>query len=128
MGRLAAKKSRFNTNFARLLLMSLACIRNWRKEMNVMSIPEALSEYLKNTAYLSEWDGEGFPPVGCECEIKRIADWMPVTIRFISDYHTVFTTFGGTEDCYETCSLLFRPIRSEADEKKEAAIFAIAEL
>ncbi len=24
-----------NTNFARLLLMSLACIRNWRKEMNV---------------------------------------------------------------------------------------------
>lgn len=65
------------------------------------------------------WDGEGLPPVGCECEIARVADWMPVTIKFISDYHTIFKTFGGTEDCYQTCSLQFRPILTEADRKRE---------
>lgn len=69
-----------------------------------------------------EWDGEGLPPVGCECEIRRVADWMPVTIKFISKYHTVFTTFGGTEDCYQTCTLQFRTIRSEADKKREEAV------
>ena len=71
------------------------------------------------------WDGEGRPPVGCECEIKRIADWMPATIKFISDHHTVFTTFGGTEDCYQTCSLQFRPIRSKEDRKRDAACDAM---
>jgi len=71
------------------------------------------------------WDGEGLPPVGCECEVKRAADWMPVTIKFISDYHTVFTTFIGTEDCYLTTSLQFRPILSEADRKREEVIASI---
>lgn len=72
-----------------------------------------------------EWNGEGLPPVGCECEIKRVADWMPVTIKFISDYHTIFTTFGGTEDCYQTTSLQFRPIRPEADRKRDEAVGAM---
>lgn len=71
---------------------------------------------------LPVWGGEGLPPVGCECEIARAANWMPVTIKFISDYHTIFKTFGGTEDCYQTCSLQFRPIRTEAERKREDAI------
>lgn len=75
-----------------------------------------------------KWNGEGLPPVGCECEIRRVADWMPVTIQFISSYHTVFTTFGGTEDCYQTCSLQFRPIRTEAERKREEAIAALKQL
>lgn len=65
------------------------------------------------------WNGEGLPPVGAECEIKRMADWMPVTIKFISERHTIFTTLGGTEDCYQTCSLQFRPIRTEAERKRD---------
>lgn len=80
----------------------------------------------KEAACNTEWDGDGLPPVGCECEIKRVADWMPVTIKFISDYHTVFTTFGGTEDCYQTCSLQFRPIRSEADKKRDEAVVELS--
>lgn len=72
-----------------------------------------------------EWDGNGLPPVGCECEMKRVTDWMPVTINFISIYHTIFTTFGGTEDCYQTCSLQFRPIRTEAERQREAALKAM---
>ena len=29
----------------------------------------------------AEWDGDGLPPVGYECEIKRVAYWMPVTVQ-----------------------------------------------
>lgn len=56
------------------------------------------------------WDGEGLPPVGVECEIKRVADWFPVTIKFISGYYTVILTRGGTEDAFQTSALQFRPI------------------
>ncbi|WON77557.1 hypothetical protein [Serratia sp. UGAL515B_01] len=55
------------------------------------------------------WNGEGLPPVGTVCEIKRVNDWLRVTIRFISDCHTVFVTDGETEACYQTCALQFRP-------------------
>lgn len=66
-----------------------------------------------------EWDGQGLPPVGCECEISRVVDWTPVTIKYISDHYVVFTTFGGNEGCYQTCSRQFRPIRTEAERKRE---------
>lgn len=68
------------------------------------------------------WNGEGLPPVGVECEIRKIAEWMKVTISFISEVHTVFKTPGGTEDCQKTCNLQFRPLRTEADRKREEAI------
>lgn len=58
------------------------------------------------------WNGEGLPPVGTVCEIKRVEDWLMVTIKYISDCHTVFVTNGGTEGCYQTCALQFRPIRT----------------
>ena len=72
------------------------------------------------------WDGEGLPPVGCECEIKRVADWMQVTIQYVSCSFTVFKTLGGTEDCYQTHSLQFRPLRSEEERKRDKAIKQLA--
>lgn len=73
------------------------------------------------------WDGEGLPPVGTECEIRKIAEWMKVNISFISEVHTVFKTPGGTEECQKTCNLQFRPIRTKADRKREASIAAMHE-
>lgn len=76
---------------------------------------EAALAERKNVA----WDGEGLPPVGCVCEIKRVADWMPVTIQYVSCSFTVFKTLGGTEDCYQTHSLQFRPLRPEEERKRD---------
>lgn len=76
-----------------------------------------------------EWKGEGLPPVGTVCEIKRVEDWLAVTIRFISDCHTVFITNGGTEGCYQTCALQFRPIRTPEQieaERRERVVCQIA--
>ena len=71
------------------------------------------------------WNGEGLPPVGCECEIKRVTDWMPVTIKYISGSYTIFKTLGGTEVCYETHSLQFRPVLSEEERRRDEITGAI---
>lgn len=87
-----------------------------------------------------EWDGEGLPPVGCECEWqdKNTKAWLPVVIAYSSEWVTVVRELRPLKvgDAVECCinnfgeeeRLQFRPIRSEADKRKEAAVFAIAEL
>lgn len=76
------------------------------------------------------WNGEGLPPVGVECEIKRVADWFPVTIKFISGYYTVILTRGGAEDAFQTSALQFRPIpsRSPEDVVRDEAIEAMRDV
>lgn len=82
-----------------------------------------------------EWDGEGLPPVGCECEAlydSGRGEWFLAKILA----HDNDAVIGRWLEGAGVYSLLdyssphgsFRPIRSEADKKKEAAIFAIAEL
>ena len=86
------------------------------------------------TASKSEWDGEGLPPVGCECEYKdtRTGEWMPVDIKYSSSQIVVFSgRIRFRESAVEISKDVvidnpqFRPIRSEADKKKEEAIKAI---
>lgn len=81
-----------------------------------------------------EWDGEGLPPVGCECEWqdKNTKLWIPVVIAYSSEWVTVVRELKPLKvgDAVECCinnfgeeeRLHFRPIRSEADKKKEAVI------
>jgi hypothetical protein len=81
------------------------------------------------------WDGKGLPPVGCVCEYETKFDgWQPVRIELIKSEGIAFTWLANSQaynglDCVGVQkSGSFRPIRSEADKKKEAAVFAIAEL
>ncbi|WP_267369205.1 MULTISPECIES: hypothetical protein [unclassified Pantoea] len=64
-----------------------------------------------------EWNGEGLPLVGCECEVKRALDWMPCKILFISEHHVVLKS--KEEICWQTQSCEFRPMRTEAERKRE---------
>lgn len=83
-----------------------------------------------------EWNGEGLPPVGCDCEYQdsNTNKWYPVTIQYVSEQLIVIcgvTNILGEEQKTEIAKDIirdkpqFRPIRSEADKKKEAAIKAI---
>ncbi|MGK3213795.1 hypothetical protein [Enterobacter kobei] len=80
-----------------------------------------------------EWDGEGLPPVGCEflfgthhTKAKCIAVGRDV----------IFASTGNPDEkdgFYEEFIISihhskFRPIRSEADKKRDEAVFVIAEL
>ena len=86
---------------------------------------------------ITAWDGEGLPTVGCECEWqdKNTKLWIPVVIAYSSEWVTVVRELKPLKvgDAVECCinnfgeeeRLHFRPIRSEADNKRDAAISAI---
>lgn len=91
-----------------------------------MSIPEAASEYLKNKAYLDKWDGEGLPPVGCECMVRgEIGDngWYKCKViahTFFGSYNCAVFQTESTVSCSSDGN--FRPIRSEAERKRDDAV------
>lgn len=74
-----------------------------------------------------EWDGDGLPPVGCECEGKQLAqlNWNKFKVVAIENGHI----FGFWNDNVSTGldSRLweFRPLRSEADKKRDEAETAL---
>lgn len=72
-----------------------------------------------------EWDGEGLPPVGCECEFKWDGgDWKEGKITYISN-HTILIELkeagedGDFEPAFSHDGMQFRPIRTEAECKRE---------
>ncbi|EOU1335632.1 hypothetical protein ACNSV1_004032 [Cronobacter sakazakii] len=72
------------------------------------------------------WDGEGLPPVGCECERSWAGDkWLKCKILFISNETAVVKMATG-EAAYHLSDITFRPILSEADRKREAVVTALA--
>lgn len=78
-----------------------------------------------NQQVTTEWSGEGLPPVGVECEIKRVFDWVPVIIKYISGYYTVTQAPDGAEQAYQTSALQFRHILSPKDVARDAAAEAM---
>ncbi|EKS6455952.1 hypothetical protein MKU79_000381 [Enterobacter hormaechei] len=91
-----------------------------------MSIPEDASEYLNNKAYRAEWDGEGFPPVGAVVEAFNSVTgrWYPVLMVYSSGRNTAWLELNrdGNIDSSSSSLIQFRPIRSEADKKRDEAI------
>ncbi|ELY4803990.1 hypothetical protein SM093_000950 [Cronobacter malonaticus] len=74
------------------------------------------------------WDGEGLPPVGCECERSWTGDkWLKCKILFISNETAVVKMVTG-EAAYHLSDITFRPIRSEADKRRDEAIAALKKL
>jgi hypothetical protein len=81
-----------------------------------------------------EWNGEGLPPVGCECEIAASTPYLNIKYpegavvkiysHFTDDRGVELAAFVGAAGkvggvCTAKC---FRPIRTEADKKRDAAI------
>lgn len=83
----------------------------------------------------SSWNGEGLPPTGCECEyLDSNGKWYPVTIKYSSDQLVVIsgvTKIFGVEQGTEIAKDIiidkpqFRPLRTEAERKRDAAIEAM---
>ena len=76
-----------------------------------------------------EWDGEGLPPVGTGVEVSVDGGRTWCTYKAISEHDGMrLVEIGNFTEEFQSNNWTFRPIRSEADKKKESAIFAIAEL
>lgn len=73
------------------------------------------------------WDGEGLPPVGCECERSWCGDkWLQCKVLFVSDAIVVIK-LATREAAYHLSEVKFRPIRSEADKRRDDAIAKITD-
>ncbi|AXH43451.1 hypothetical protein MZUP3_320 [Erwinia phage vB_EhrS_49] len=75
-----------------------------------------------------EWDGNGLPPVGCECELYDCEQWNPVRVKFVGDKYVVTDRIDlGYEVVYCLAEKpdRFRPIRTEAERKREDRIKAL---
>lgn len=73
------------------------------------------------------WNGEGVtPPVGCVCERSWAGDeWLSCRILFASDQIVVIKLEeSGIDDAYNIGDVTFRPIRTEAERKRDAAVDA----
>jgi len=79
----------------------------------------------------TEWNGEGLPPVGCECELYDCEEWIEVKIKYIGDQVVVVHAFGSA--LHERVFHLakhpdrFRPIRTEAERKRDESVQALSE-
>lgn len=81
------------------------------------------------------WNGEGLPPVGCECEyLDNNGKWYPVIIKYASDQLVVIsgvTKILGVEQGTEIAKDIiidkpqFRPLRTEAERKRDSAVEAM---
>lgn len=71
------------------------------------------------------WNGEGLPPVGCVCERSWAGDkWLRCEIIFTGN-EIVLVKLATREAAYHLSDVRFRPIRSEAERKREEAVKAI---
>ena len=72
------------------------------------------------------WSGDGLPPVGCECEARmRVNTWEVIHVLAVTGEYLV-GKIGETETVFRLEQSAFRPIRSEADKKRDEAIECLA--
>lgn len=80
------------------------------------------------------WNGEGLPPVGVECEIQFIKDtppqeWFSFKLIGMHDEIVIVTLDGENTwrhiSKFSPDKVTFRPIRTEAERKREEAVKAV---
>lgn len=70
-----------------------------------------------------QWNGEGLPPVGCECEVSVDGGRSWCTYKTISEKNGMrLIEIGNFTEGFQSNNWTFRPIRSEAEQNREAAI------
>lgn len=76
------------------------------------------------------WNGEGLPPVGCECEfISNDTSWGAVVVIGMDGDKVVIKPSGETYyGITPSEKQVFRPIRSEADRKRDESLRVICEI
>lgn len=77
---------------------------------------------------VTTWSGEGLPPVGCECEFMKhtpdaMPNWRRGIIKYVSEYTVVIVdALSPGEFVAHPCTCDFRPIRSEAERKRDEVV------
>lgn len=68
------------------------------------------------------WNGEGLPPVGCECEVSVDGGRSWCTYRAINEKNGVrLIEIGSLTEEFENNNWIFRPLPTESERKRNAA-------
>ena len=70
------------------------------------------------------WNGEGVPPVGCECECQFLDAWHVCKVLFVGA-EVIVGVIDGSERAFSVNHTKFRPLQSEAERKRDAAVEAM---
>lgn len=89
---------------------------------------QPITEPVVNQQLTAEWDGEGLPPVGVECELFDSEDgWQKCFIKFIGTNTAVVGT-DNAEFSFELSTCEFRPTRSPEDVARDEEIEAMRDV
>ena len=101
---------------------------------NYDRLEQDLNECIGQDIDMPEWNGVGLPPVGIECEWqdKNTKQWQPVKVVYSSEWVTVVREINkekgddlvevAIENYGDESRRKFRPLRTEAENAREAAI------
>ena len=70
------------------------------------------------------WNGEGLPPVGCECECQFLDAWHVCKVLFVGA-EVIVGVIDGSERAFSVNHTKFRTLQSEAERKRDAAVEAM---
>ncbi|WP_339892144.1 hypothetical protein [uncultured Alteromonas sp.] len=86
---------------------------------NLFELPEAQQE----------WNGEGLPPVGVECEIAKVCDalcWNKGAVDFYGKEKCIITFRDGREAAFILNRVLFRPLKTQQEKDLEEFIETVS--
>lgn len=102
--------------------------RDANDRANDDTIEQDLNECIGQGVDVPEWNGDGLPPVGVECEFKcATGEWVAVEITAIARNGVCFVERGKNGENYVSSSSEFRPLRTEADKKRQVAAQALCD-
>lgn len=95
-------------------------------DVNYRMIRRDLHETALAESQNPTWNGEGLPPVGCECEVSVDGGRSWCTYRAINEKNGVrLIEIGNLTEEFQNNNWIFRPLRSESEMKHEAALESI---
>lgn len=88
---------------------------------NDARLEQDLNECIGQDVDMPEWNGEGFPPVGVECEWLASADhdWVAVTVLAYDGNDAWLKPSDGSQSFVVGNVAGFRPLRTEAEKARE---------
>lgn len=94
-------------------------------------LEQDLNECIGQDVDMPEWNGDGLPPAGCECEVMSVEDvWYHIKVVHSDGvrkmaWYEMNSSYQNI-DCTNGADLLnFRPLRTESEKVREVAVEAI---